>query len=332
MEKQQLADIIKSKQSLNMTEKEYRDYPAVNYSKLSTLDRNPQMVNAEFKSTDAMNLGSMVDMMITGGDYSQEYVPAMVEKPGGQIGEFADALLKGMGEAEAYTLVGFKRDKIETVIKKFNDGDGLKYYRQVLDNVDKTIVSFDMIHKATHIVNVLRTHEYTAKYFETTLSDGVEIHYQVPIVFDLPEGMGEGKALFDILVVDHISGKVIPIDLKTSSGKAIEFASSFFKWRYYLQASLYHYGLTSICTGVVETFKFIVASTTDLNNPIIWTCSQRDLIFGKEGGKSPSGFEIKGWKQLVIELGWHESTGKWDYNAEVYRQNGNLTLDVFKEW
>lgn len=335
MEKQQLSDIIKSKQSLNMSEEEYREYEAVNYSTLSTLDRTPHLVGKETPSTDAMNLGSIVDMMLTGQDYSKKFVPLTVEKPTGQLGQFCDFILEGMSSEQAFAAVNSKKYKFETMFKDYNEKGGVSYVAQMLKAEDKTLVPFEMISKANHIVSVLRNHEFTKFFFVENENPDVKIFYQVPLVFDLPSGQEmfrEGKALIDILVVDFENKIIIPVDLKTSSGKASEFKSSFFKWRYYLQASFYHYGLSSVTDFHVEPFKFIVASTTDLERPSIWNCSNKDLHIGRFGGKSPLGSELSGWEGLIDDLAWHTQKDKWDYSREVYDNFGQQIINAFEEW
>jgi hypothetical protein len=333
MEKQQLTDIIRSKESLNMTEQEYREYPAINYSTLSSLDRDPLSVNQEIKETDSMILGSLVDNLLTRGEYGEQYVVQKTQKPSGQMGDYCEYLLNGMSEEDAYNTVGFKRDNLDKVKQKFAEGDGMKYVKEVIDNAGKTVVSFDIISKASQIANALKENEFTSRFFVPgQMSPDIEVKYQVPIVFDLPNNLGKGKALFDIMLIDHATETILPVDLKTTSGTAMQFKSAFMKWKYYLQASLYYYGLKSISSYAVVPFQFLVVSTNNPKNPLIWNCTEKDLYIGRNGGKSPSGFEIKGWEQLATELNWHYHNDIWEYDFEAYKNNAQMSIDSFNDW
>jgi hypothetical protein len=322
-----------------MTEKEYRAYEAINYSTLSSLDRDPSLVGREIKPTDSMTLGSLVDNLITRGEFGDEYKVAQYEKPTGQMGTFCDGIIAGLSEQEAYNAVGFKRDKLLAVMDKFNSGDGANYCKEVMDNADKTFVPFEMIAKANTIVATLKEHPNTSSYFQKNLPEGIEIKFQVPIIFNLPNNLGKGKALLDLVLIDHINKNITPIDLKTTSGKTSEFKSSFMKWKYYIQASLYSYGLKQCCIAdspiddyEVLPFKFIVISTTDSGKPIVWKCTNKDLMVGMMGGTSSTGYHIRGFIELAETLNWHYQADLWDYTRDVYEGNGEIELNNFETW
>jgi hypothetical protein len=117
--------------------------------------------------------------------------------------------------------------------------------------------------------------------------------------------------------------------LKTTSGAATAFRSAFIKWRYYLQASFYHFGLSRVSDYEVQPFEFIVASTTDFPcRPLIYKCTNKDLHIGRFGGTSSNGYKTKGWEELIDELEWHTRENLWEYSFEFY-QNGHVKLDTF---
>jgi hypothetical protein len=353
----QLEDIIKSKVKL-ASEAEYREYDAINYSKLSTLSRDPKALDEEFVGTDSTLLGSIVDCMLTGGNYDDEYITSKVAKPAGMQGELVDIIFNSMDNymlgdtvyqndkdqdkvvfvdqfEAAYKKVGLKTPKLEGAIKNFLEKGGKEYFEYLFTVGDKTVVKADMKWKADEIVKVLKTNAFTKDYFAKQDSEDYQIFYQVPIVFNLPESCKkqEGKALLDMIVVNHKEKCIIPVDLKTTSSKATDFKSSFLKWNYYIQASMYSYGLNSLTDYEVMPFKFVVASTTDLYRPVTYRVSKKTLQIGRFGGQSPnSSYYTKGWEQLCQELIWLKETGNKEYHKDVHDANGCLTLDVFDKW
>jgi hypothetical protein len=354
----QLNEIIKSKQWLE-SEQEYRDYPAINYSTLSNLDKDPLSVDREFVGTDATLLGSIVDCMLTGGNYDDDYVTAIVNKPAGMQGDLVDILFtikddyllgdtiyqnslnsdivvfKDMFE-EAYKRSGLKTPKLETATKNFLEKGGKEYYDFLHTVGDKTVVSLQMKFTADEIVKTLKTNEFTKDYFTKLDNEDYQIYYQVPLVFNLPASVGEhkeGKVLIDILLVNHKDKCITPVDLKTTSDKATNFNSAFIKWKYYLQASYYSYGLGSLTDYEVLPFRFVVASTTDVYRPLCYKVSQKTLAAGRFGIRNPMyGYFTKGWEQLSQELIYLQDTGNNQYPKEVYDNKGCLTLDNFDLW
>lgn len=354
----QLEEIIKSKANLT-TEKEYRTYDAINYSTLSSLDSDPMYVDKEFKDTPSTIMGSVVDCLLTGGDYDASFITETVSRPSGKNGDIVDALLKLksddylVGESiytkgdvvifkemvqDAYNNIGInpKSMKFETALTNFKDKGGVQYYMFLKNVGKKTVVSYEIWNKAVDIVNTLKTHQYTKDYFKAVDSPDFDILFQVPIVFHLPANVGtnvKGKGLLDMILINHKDKCVIPVDLKTTSSKASEFPSSFLKWKYYLQSSLYSYGLGSICTYEVQPFKFVVAPTLDIYRPMVYRVSKKTLEIGRFGGTNPqTGAYMKGWEQLSKELIWMRETGNNVYSKEVYDNEGCLTIDVFDKW
>ena len=155
------------------------------------------------------------------------------------------------------------------------------------------------------------------------------------MVFNLPESCQkkEGKGLLDMIVVNHKDKCIIPVDLKTTSGKAADFKSAFIKWSYYIQASYYSYGLQTLTDYEVLPFKFVVASTTDIYRPLTYKVTKKTLNVGRFGGSRPSSsYHTKGWEQLCQEYIWLKETGNKQYSKEAYDADGCLTLDNFDKW
>jgi hypothetical protein len=339
MEEQQRIDvkeIINSKVELT-SEKEYRNYGAINYSTLSRLASSPALVEKGIEKTDSMLLGSLVDNLLTKGEYGDEYYLATVEKPSGQLGKYCDLFYSSMkngydeeqSHSYAYQYSGIKRPKAEGMIENFNKS-GIEYVNMLKESEGKELVPLEIIAKANAVVQRIKDSEASWLFNKNNAPAGIEILHQVAIVYDLPEG-GEGKALLDIVVVDHNKEEVTPYDLKTTSSSSSDFRFSFSKWKYYLQASLYHYGLSSICKYSVNNFKFITVSTTYNEPPVIWKCSNMDLMVGRQGIERPySNERVKGWEELIAELEWHTQNTSWDLPYGYH--NEEITIDFFSKW
>ena len=191
----------------------------------------------------------------------------------------------------------------------------------------------------SQIVMSLRTNEYTAMYFQQ--SSNTEIQYQVDIYFDY-EGV-ECKALLDMVIINHQDNTIQPIDIKTMGEDTLNFASSLRKRRYDIQAAFYTEALKSVYPGyTILPFKFIVESTTNIGNPIVYTLDESLLEIGKfgrpqiylSGEVSENGSvkrygrldEIKGFHQL-IELYKYYTDNGFEIDQIVKERQAELSLD-----
>lgn len=110
------------------------------------------------------------------------------------------------------------------------------------------------------------------------------------------------------------------------------FPVSFLKWRYDLQAAFYSEALRQQYPGYkVMNFKFIVISSLQLKKPLIYKCTDTDLLVGKHGGMNTfNNRKIKGYEQLMDDYVWHSENNLWEYPREVYERNGEVDLNVLK--
>lgn len=339
MEEQQSVDlkkIINSK--VDIKEKDYREYDAINYSTLSTLASSPGKVNTIREESESMVLGSIVDNLLTMGSYGDEYMLASSPRPAGQLGDYTEHYYRfSMNgsenpHADAYIASGIKNMKAETAVKNFMEKGGLPYVDMLRNAGNRKLVSMDVISRATGITNRLKDSEIGNFLFGGKKTEGIDIMYQVPIVFDLPENKGVGKILLDVVVVNHIEKTVTPIDLKTMHDSSSMFRVSFMKWKYYLQASYYSYGLSSVCKYSVEKFSFLTISTTNIEPPVLWKCSNQDLMVGRSGIMRPnSNNRVKGWEELIDELEWHKENDCWDLPREFY-SGEPVAINMFDKW
>ena len=191
----------------------------------------------------------------------------------------------------------------------------------------------------------IRTNPTTSKYFET--SKDVEILDQYSIYFNY-EGI-ECKALLDRVIVDHKNKTIQPIDFKTMGDQTIYFPKSLRQRRYDIQAAFYTEALKSkkeYETYKILPFKFIVESTINPGNPLVFTCSQELLRIGQFGApktylygkivsegydhmseyKSMVTLEIKGFHQLIEDYKWYMEN-EFEKNKKIVESQGEFQLD-----
>lgn len=337
----------------------YRDYDAVNVSKLSQLDRNPSKVDKEKDFHDGMAFGSLVDLMCFEPDKVEEefYVNEADRDPSGTAKELADWIFENKDNLKVWNKNIYNGTNnsnlsdLETLLKQaeeavgsstnFEKYGGVDYLKAQIESQDKYVVSEELYKKARQAKMTLFTHDFTSDYFNDNRSH-IEIQHQVPLLWDPSyyddELDCQAKSLLDTVIFDHRNKTVRPVDLKTTSSSVHLFERKMKKWGYYLQASYYTDGLYWIIQNHDEIndyevlpFEFKVISSKSLNHPLVYTCTQNDLLCGREGGVLSYGNrEVKGWVQLIKDLNWHEKHQKWDYSREVYENNGKVELDIFE--
>lgn len=323
-----------------LTKENYREYPAINYSYLSKLATDPSTVNKEHKvEGDGVTFGDVLDILLTQGqeEFDRQYIVATIERPVGQMGEFVDILYQEFqddideaGEI-AYEKVGFKRDSWEKVQKRF-EKEGKDYFHFLLESTGKKVIDPETLMKVHKAIDTLKNHEFTWSYFSEKVDPikNVEELYQLPIEFDL-KGY-KCKSLLDKVIIDHINKTIQPLDIKTMSDYVSTFSISFQKWKYYLQAAFYTEGLKQKYPDYeIKPFKFIVISSQQLDKPLVYTCTDHDLLVGKLGGINTfTNRKVKGFEQLIDDYIWHLSNDLWEYPREVYEKNGEIELGVYR--
>jgi len=349
---------------MEMNRDNYRDYDAINYSKLSQLARNPSKVDEEKDWHDGFAFGTLVDYMCFSPDKVDEefHVSQADRKPSSTAKELADWILNKSNlqslKVENNKIVGYEdveygRTKVslDELLEEaeeavgsstsFEKYGGVDYLKDQIESQDKHVVSSELYEKAKRAHQTLKTHKFTRRYFDP--DKNIEIQFQVPILWkpgyykkvfnDI-----QAKSMLDIVIFDHENKTILPVDLKTTSSSAFMFEKKIVKWRYDLQASYYTDGLryrvdnhNEISDYDILPFEFIVISSKNLEKPLIYQMSENDLLVGREGGiLSYSGRSVKGWTDLIRDLLWHQENNKWEYSREIYENNGKVEVDIFK--
>jgi hypothetical protein len=334
--------------------KDFRAFKGVSYSRLSNLANGPQAYKAgleEDPSSSAISLGTGVDLMLTEPDKFVEEIYVMsAEKPGSELMQnYVETLHKTSDKEAAWKASGFNISQ-ERVEKKFAT-EGKQYYDALQTAGDKKILDVTDMFKANQMVAALKANPFTKKYF--IAEDGVELLFQFPITWTIGiNEIGTGKiravnakSVLDVIRIDHKNKIIQPIELKTG---AEGFFKSFWRWKRYLQGSMYHNAVLDLFWEnapvgedyKIENIKFVYADTNLILPPIIYNMTESDLTIGRLGryanvfvGNSQFAYsdrlKYKGYVRLVEELDWHQRTNQWDYSYDVYQNNGEVDIDAF---
>lgn len=341
-----------------MTEKEYRKLTRVSYSKLSGLYSSPaSLIQQRDVWNDGVMFGSMVDILLFDGDdvFKSKYA-TVTSTPTDTVKKVIHKLIElnnpfDVGSGKSYpsinnkTLIeaadavkAYAAMKEETRLKKLLPGK--EYYEQLKKADGKVIVEEDDYNKAMAAASTALTHSFTSHYF--TPQDGVEIHYQVPVLWEY--GTLECKSLFDILIINHNTKTIHPVDFKTTSKSIYKFKQAVTEWNYHIQAAFYTDAIVYAQNNsdavqrdiiipsdyTILNFEFVLISQNNVNKPLVWTCTDKFLEVGRSGGNLFYS-EVKGYKQLVVDYLWHLANGLYDYPREVYENKGKLLLKTMDE-
>jgi hypothetical protein len=281
-----------------------------------------------------MKMGSIVDIILTNpDDYEKEFYEIKYDKP--------TATTLKLYEEVISRIERWDRDKIikelynikyeldlwsnitnEKIIKnRVESPELLAVIKEHYDSQDKVTVYADEVKQSKALVETLRSHEFTSKYF--TPKADTEIMFQTPIIFD------RFKALLDGIVIDKWNKLIIPFDLKTSDESAFNFPSKIYRWRYDIQAAIYTEAAKAFRDTLYPDFQlndflFVVGSFSLPDKPMVYN-AKGILDSGTNGIKLGTRF-YKGYKQLVEDFQWHSENNLWDYKREVYANNGITDL------
>ena len=229
--------------------------------------------------------------------------------------------------------------KTETRVAKVVEA--YEYWEDLKAAEGKVVLSQEENTLISQIVMSIRTNPTTSKYFET--NKDIEILDQLSIYFSYC-GI-DCKALLDRVIIDHKNKTIQPIDFKTMGDQTLYFPKSLRQRRYDIQAAFYTEALKS--KKVYETyeilpFKFIVESTINPGNPLVFTCSSELLDIGKNG-RQPYKLcdkpyisteyitymkfdEIKGFHQLIEDYKWYMEN-EFEKSRKIVEAQGEFQLD-----
>lgn len=297
--------------SWDVTEEEYRADPALSYSTLARYERTGfnELDNLFDRiETPSLTFGSAVDSLITGGreEFDERFIVADFPTTPPSILSIVNSL---------YNLYSDKYDRLEdipnnsiieqTEVFKYQLNwrpetrakvireKGEQYYKLLFLAGNKVILDNQTYTEVIGAVDALKTSEATKWYFqEDSPFDNIERLYQLKFKANL-NGV-EYRCMADLIIVDHVSMTIQPIDLKTSSKKEWDFYKSFIDYRYDVQSRLY-WRIIRTCLDQNEYFKnfkllpyqFIVVNRQTLT-PLVWGCSFTEEVGTIKFGKNKS--------------------------------------------
>ena len=331
----------------SMNEQEYRNAEGISRSLLSDFDAHPMNVKEPRESveSDAFRIGSAFDALMfqTADEWNERYYVATTTPPTGMMVGMVEAainikLADPFGDVDvadlAFEASDYKPSYKKTALTQFETFND--YINERCENDGKVCISqeeYDMLSRMK--MNCL-IDSSALRFFIRNAHPDLELKFQVPVFWE--QSGVTCKALLDIVLVDHAEKKIYPVDLKTTSSSIYHFASSFIKYKYYLQASMYTAAVEELFVNeisegyTVENFKFIVVGTTGRNDVLTYTVSDADLQAGDYGYTDLYGNYHRGWITLLEDLSWHYEHDLWKHPRNVYAHQNDMPLNCTAPW
>ena len=290
--------------SWQVDEPTYRKDKALSYSTLARFAREGfNKIDSLFDdiSTPSLTFGSAVDAMITGGieEFNRNFLVAdfpdisdnlktianrlfsLYSDTHRSIAEIGDDVLASIGaECDFYANDKYKNYRVKLIKENCQE-----YYNILYAAQGKKVLSTETGNQVMAAVTALKESPQTQFYFETDnpFDTSIQRFYQLKFKATF-EGI-DYRCMADLILVDHKSKKIYPVDLKTSSSPEWDFYKSFIKWRYDIQGRLY-WRIIEDNIKRSEEFKdyklmnytFIVVNKETLT-PLVWTFPQ-PMVYG----------------------------------------------------
>lgn len=348
MERKSLKDI-----SWQVTESVYRADSALSYSTLSRYEREGfNNLDKLFDRVESPSLtfGSCVDTLITGSEeeFNELFMVAQLDNSLSDTLVTITKVLFNKWKNGFTDLRDIPNDKLIDTIqdipwnnhwlpatraKKIKE-DCAAYYKLLYLSEGKTIISTYTYQDVLNTVDRLKSAPSTRFYFEQNniFDNNIERFYQLKF-----KGEHKGiniRCMFDLLLVDHERGIIVPVDLKTTND-VITFEDSFYKWRYFIQAQMYAEILKQNLDKdeyfrkfKILEYRFIAIDKYKLI-PIVYK-------FEKTFGKVPlyyKGVWYRNWRIALEELNWHLEHPEIKLPYKMYidyiKNNGVLSLEKY---
>ena len=339
--------------SLNIPEEDYHSLPAWSYSVIAKYAKDGFSAIATLHDrtapTPSMEFGSLFDSIITRGrETLKYYVVDDTSCPPADKAVFDYLLSEGhtepFNEIHSDVLLFamdvcsyYQNYRPETRLSKIEKSS--RYYD--VRRTGKKLVSKQDWDDAFEMATIFRHDEYLKTIFGTRNTYDVEYLYQTQFQEEVLLDSGKTvdvKIMPDLLVVNHKDKTIQPVDLKTSSMPAYDFAENFIKYRYDIQATLYS-DILSLVIGkdpVLYTYTILPYLFTDISRsdkvPVTYvydqtSLSQSDGLSFTSNGKE---YKYKHWMTLLDEiLDYEEKNAKVpDY---ISTTGPNNLLDILSK-
>lgn len=331
--------------------KEYKESNAISQSLLKAVLNGLGSYKKTLSTSNHFLLGDAVDILLTESRevFEEFYHVSDVKKPTDNLVKICSEMIKYYPfkdlESEYKTLLricregnyynNLKNDKAEKVKSKY-----LNYWNDLIKSEGKPIIGLLEYETISKVTTSLKTNKYTKHIFN--LKPHEEALSQLDIYFDYKEL--KCKALLDRVILNHKDKTIQPIDIKTIGDYTTNFKKSILKYRYDIQAAWYTLALEKkymFSEYTILPFQFLVESTVHPGyNPLIYTCSEMDLLGGKYGISSISNYEInnlktikkniyKGYENAIEEYKWYEEHG-FEEQRKIYENKGVIPINLWE--
>lgn len=353
--------------TLKKPEVNYRKLQALNYSMLKEWDENPVSFFDQFKmgklkkrkSSGSMTIGDIAHFFTLdcrGSEsefenrYNEKFAFIDFEVGSGQVFILCDHLFTvtedSMNEDGIITMAledrfeeAFKRVKAQDkykgkdIDKVWDDfeANGQDYFKSLMDNIGKTIVTPAQLEKGKFVGNNLMRDPHTANIFQGN------VHTSYPIEWVFTNGDCSEvscKSELDLFKIDDRRKKIFLYDLKcTWDNEGFEY--SYLKYYYYIQQAYYWLAAVYYFTYVepqyadyeIVPMQYVVADTSPNNRrPLIYPCTETDLRAGIYGFNLAHK-HYKGVNELMDEICFAENNDIWNMSKEAYQNKGIMKLN-----
>jgi len=323
-----------------MKDKEYFKIPLLSYSRLARFDESgAKSINEEFgeSNQEFYALGALTEEIIQGDLVSlkENFIISDFVRPTASLGDLADEMLANNAELKGETAMVLARalglwsnvKKDEVYLKKFDTKEFWGYLKLYRNKGDRKIVSPKLFDLATEMAKGITEGMFTKDIFESNAKR--ELLYQEVILWNNETY----KSKLDLMVIDHNLKSIIPYDIKTSAFPAEEFKSQFYKFRYYIQSSMYtdaleEWRLEHYPEYLLKPFQFIVVSRENPSTALTFTVDETMIDKGRDGIHRDDGSLMrKGYKQLTEEFNWHVDSQQFDFSFTTYENKGNILIE-----
>ena len=324
MEKE-LSDI-----SWNVSERQYREDPALSQSTLGRYERegfNGLDKLFESFSSPSLVFGSAVDSIITGGmdefnsrfsvlDIKLSDNGMMIAKALADRYEFTkyddfNDIPEAYVSAVAKDTGFWKADKWDD--KRYKEvlktGNIREYYDSLLHS-DKIVISTDTYNDVIACVDTLKESPATMQFFapDDPFSN-IKRYYQLK--FKMKYHGVTYRGMLDLIIVDYDNKIVYPYDLKTTGKKEWDFEKSVLEFGYEKQARTYWRLLRANMNAdsyfrdfKLDNFRFIVINRYNLT-PLVWEfplTTSKGTLYDRNGNAYRDPFEIGEELQSYLDL------------------------------
>lgn len=273
---------------------EYRLSDRLNQSNLKEVMSNPAKVGSDrlyYQENPSFIKGDIIDYMLLRDDFEEDFhISELEAKPSdlimSMVQQCVDNGIKMMADDDglAFAIEAHNyqpRWNMNTKIKKVRE-EGRNYYKELKESEGKRVIS-----QEERIIGEKMKQSILSSKFKYLFEDPDRIMTQVPIYFEIASRttgkIFKCKALLDI-VYKEMDGSLTPIDLKSMGGSTKNFRASASSFRYDIQGAWYSFALAhAFPEKVINNFKFLVESTTNIGFPTSYRMTDLDLKYAWEG-------------------------------------------------